>query len=37
MLIEKYRSRVEEDIELKQREAEYLEGKRQAEKKAQKY
>ncbi|RNA37252.1 hypothetical protein BpHYR1_011184 [Brachionus plicatilis] len=35
MLIEKYRTKVEEDIELKQREAEYLEERRQAEKKAQ--
>ncbi|CAF0703898.1 unnamed protein product [Brachionus calyciflorus] len=32
MLIEKYRSKVEEDIELKQREAEYLEEKKRAEK-----
>lgn len=32
MLIEKYRSKAEEEIELKQREAEYLEERKKAEK-----
>lgn len=31
MLIEKYRAKAEEEIEIKQREAEYLEQKRRAE------
>lgn len=37
MLIEKYRNKVEEEIELKQREAEYWEEKRQSDKKTEKH